>query len=142
MNITPKMFFIHFVFKSLLDSTLRMDLRQLLKMLTKLCKQTTKYDNEDLCQDLKDIQQTLKLLQSKLYELQAQLYSREFDSPNILQIQENIKELHNIAEKNNDELNGLLTRFLQIDTEREQQQRSDTPTKSSSQNDLAHKEGK
>ncbi|XP_037824914.1 serine/threonine-protein kinase Smg1 [Lucilia sericata] len=124
----------------LLNSTLRLDLRQLLKMLTKLCKQTTKTDSEELCQDLRDIQQSLKLLHAKLNELQAQLFSRVFDSTAIQQMQEKIKELHDLCHRNNEDLNKLLTRFMQMDTEREQQGSADSPIKTASQNDLANKE--
>lgn len=105
-------------------------------MLTKLCKQSTKSDNEELCQGLKAIQQSLKLVHIKLNELQAQLFSREFDLSSIVQMQEKINELHKICEINNDDLNALLTRFLQTNTECDQQTK-DSP----SQIDLANKEG-
>lgn len=113
-------------------------MRQLLKILSKICKQTTKSEGEDFCMDLRNLQQSLKILQTKLSELQAQLLSKEFDTSALIEMQEKITQLCNLCQKNNDELNLLLNRFLKFDAERDQHT---CELKTSSQNDLANKEG-
>ena len=111
----------------------------LFKMLTKICKQNSRVDSDDLYQDLKDIQQSLKNLQTKLNELQTELYSQDVDSLSVEQMEEKIQELRDLCNRNNEDVATLFVRLLQIDTE----QRSDSPTRTtSSQNDLANKEGK
>uniref|UniRef100_A0A1A9WAZ4 non-specific serine/threonine protein kinase n=1 Tax=Glossina brevipalpis TaxID=37001 RepID=A0A1A9WAZ4_9MUSC len=100
----------------LLNSSVRLDLRQLLKMLTKSFKQTT--SKLDSTTELRDLQHAIKLLQTKLNDLQLHVGIQEYDEQSIDQIVEKIKEVQCLGQQNNDKLLIMIENFVNADTNR------------------------
>lgn len=78
-------------------------------------KQIAKCDIDAVFQDIRDIQQTMKRLQSKLSELQIQLFSGDFETGVLLQIRAKIEDLCSLCHDNNNRMNKLIERIMQMD---------------------------
>ncbi|KAL9873896.1 serine/threonine-protein kinase Smg1 isoform X2 [Glossina fuscipes] len=100
----------------LLNSSVRLDLRQLLKMFTKSFKQST--SKLDSTTELRDLQHAIKLLQTKLNDLQLYVGTQEFDEQSLDQIVEKVKELQCLGQQNNDKLLLMIENFLNTDCNR------------------------
>ncbi|XP_075154551.1 serine/threonine-protein kinase Smg1 [Haematobia irritans] len=97
----------------LIDSPIRGDLRQLLRIFTKSHK-LSKADNGDLFQAIRDIQNTVKILQNKLSELQIQLLSGEFEASILVLLHSKVDELYSLCNNNNYTFNSLIDRMNKL----------------------------
>lgn len=119
---------------------MRLDLRHLLKMLTKLYKQmsTTKSSNDESFNELRDIQHSIKSLQSKLGDLQMNLFSREFDTQSLAQLQLYVNELQDMFVNIDRSLSLLIDQYLKVDNElqNDENSRSESPSRNNKSNQL------
>lgn len=122
-----------------MDSPIRSELRQLLKMITKSSKQSIKSENGELFHYIREVQQTIKLQHIKLNELQAQMFSREFETHTLVEIRNKVNELCSLCQKNNGRVGTLIEHFLNLDLDKKPPGRHESP---SGGHNINNKDGK
>ncbi|XP_073834492.1 serine/threonine-protein kinase Smg1 [Musca autumnalis] len=100
----------------LIDSSLRMDLRQLLKIITKTFKMSPKIESGEICQHIRELQQTIKAIQNIVNALQMQLFPGDFETLVLKQIRAKVDELSGMIHNSD----SLMERITQMDMGDEQ----------------------
>ncbi|XP_013115511.2 serine/threonine-protein kinase Smg1 isoform X1 [Stomoxys calcitrans] len=119
----------------IVDSSIRGDMRQLLKMLTKSYRLSKIGNGDHLFQDIRDIQHTMKLLQNKLNDLQLQLLSGEFETVALMQLHEKVDELLTLCHNNNIWLKSIIERLGKLYSD-DGQNCAESPTRNESSKDV------